>query len=305
MSQTRRSLTRALLAAPSLLATEALLRPGVATAQPFRPAAPDPRAQFVQAQDVMPTAQARGRMAAERSLARFDEYEIDPAVPRLILVNIAAGEVIAFEAGREVMRSRAVVGAGRTRTPPLLTFATSVRTNPPWYVPPSIVPEIRAAGAVGFQAVGNRLIQPPGPNNPLGPLRLGLLDSDGIFLHGTNRPGLFAREGRTLSHGCVRVERIRDLCAWVLDVQPAEVQAAIATGRTTELYPTREVQVVLAYLTAWPDTAGRMVLYPDPYGWDAPGARTARPRRVIRESPDDPLEVEAAARATMQAAGRL
>ena len=153
--------------------------------------------------------------------------------------------------------------------------------------------------------MGNRLIQPPGPNNPLGPLRLGLLDSDGIFLHGTNRPGLFERQGRTLSHGCVRVERIRELCAWVLDMPPAQLQAAAATGRTMELQPQQEVQVALAYLTAWPDSAGRMVLHPDHYGLDAPGARAAPPRRVIRDAPDDPLEVEAAARATMEAAGRL
>lgn len=303
MLQIRRALTRALLFAPTFLA----LRPLAADAQPVPPIAAtgDLRTRFVEAQKLLPPGNVRLRQAAERSLARLDELDIDWTAPRLILVNIPAGEVIAFEGGHEVMRSRVVVGTGRTRTPQMLTFATSVRTNPPWHVPASIVAEIRAAGAVGFQAVGNRLIQPPGPNNPLGPLRLGLLDSDGIFLHGTNRPGLFERSGRTLSHGCVRVERIRDLSAWVLGVPPGQVQAAASTGRTMELMPPQDVQVALAYLTAWPDNAGRMVLHPDVYGLDAPGARNAPPRRVVREAPDDPLEVEAAARATMAAAGRI
>lgn len=248
---------------------------------------------------------SRAGLAVERTLARLDALEIDFAAPRLILVNIPAAEVIALEGGREVMRSRAVVGAGRTRTPQLLTHFTSVRTNPPWHVPPGLLADIRASGAVGFQAVGTRLIQPPGPTNPLGPLRIGLLNSDGIFLHGTSRPGLFERGARSLSYGCVRVERVHELAAWLLDMPVETLRAAVATGRTTELYPNREAQVVLAYLTAWPDSAGRVVIHPDPYGLDAPGARPARFRRVPRESVDDPLEVEAAARATLAAAGRL
>lgn len=297
MFPTRRSFTQALLVG-SVLAP--LLRPREATAQIA--AAPDLRMRLLQARE---SANPRARIAAEKTLARLDELAIDFAAPRLILVNIAATEVIAFENGREVMRSKVIVGTGRTRTPQLLTFVTSVRTNPPWHVPHSIFAEIRASGAAGFQAVGGRLIQPPGPNNPLGPLRLGLLDSDGIFLHGTNRPGLFERQARNLSHGCVRVERIRELCAWVLDVPPAEVNAAVATRRTMELHPMQEVQVVLAYLTAWPDMTGQMVVHPDPYGLDAPGTRIARHRRVMRGAPDDPIEVEEAARSTIEAASRL
>ncbi|MEI6161996.1 MAG: L,D-transpeptidase family protein [Roseococcus sp.] len=254
------------------------------------------------AREAEPGLTARASLALDRSLERLEEMDVDWAAPRLILVNIAAAEMIAYEGGQEHLRSRVVVGTPRNRTPQLLTFATSVRCNPPWHVPPSILAEIRAGGAAGFQAVGGRLIQPPGPNNPLGPLRLGLLDSDGIFLHGTNRPALFARETRTLSHGCVRVEAIRDLCAWVLDMHAAELQAQVATGRTIELHPLQEVQVVLAYLTAWPDQSGRIVTYPDPYGHDA---RRASFRRVPRNAVDDPLEVEAAARATMAAAGRI
>jgi murein L,D-transpeptidase YcbB/YkuD len=121
-----------------------------------------------------------------------------------------------------------------------------VRLNPPWYVPASIEPKVRAAGAVGFRSVNGRLVQPPGPRNPLGPIRIGLEDSDGVFLHGTSEPRLFARESRALSHGCVRVERIVDLAAWMLDTTPEALRAAVATGRTRELVPPEEVRVALA-----------------------------------------------------------
>ncbi|UPY35435.1 L,D-transpeptidase family protein [Sediminicoccus sp. KRV36] len=287
-----------LAAAPHAMAQPASAQP--ASAQPAS-AQPVPEA-LRRAREAEAGMNPRASLALDRTMERLAEMGVDWTAPRLILVNIAAAEMIAFEAGREIMRSRVVVGTPRNRTPQLLTFATSVRCNPPWHVPPSILAEIRASGAGGFQAVGGRLIQPPGPNNPLGPLRLGLLDSDGIFLHGTNRPALFAREARTLSHGCVRVEAIRDLCAWVLDMPAGDLQAQVATGRTIELHPLQEVQVVLAYLTAWPDASGRVVAYPDPYGHDA---RRASFRRVPRSAPDDPLEVEAAARATMLATGRI
>jgi murein L,D-transpeptidase YcbB/YkuD len=126
---------------------------------------------------------------------------------------------------------------------------------------------------------------PPGPRNPLGPVRIGLEDSQGVFLHGTSEPGLFARAGRTLSHGCVRVERAVELAAWMLDWTPEALRAVIATGRTIELVPPREVRVVLAYLTAWPVADGRggamLELRADPYRLDRgcpadPGAGARR-----------------------------
>lgn len=242
------------------------------------------------AHDAVPVANARGRLAISRTLERATGLGVDLAVGRVVVVNIAAAELIAYDQGREALRSRVVVGAIRTPTPQMATFVTSVRTNPPWYVPASIEPEIRAAGAVGFRTFNGRLMQPPGPTNPLGPVRIGLLDSDGIFLHGTSSPHLFARQARTLSHGCVRVERVRELAAWMLDATPAAVQASIAGGRTLELMPVQEVRVMLGYLTAWLDAEGRLTLHGDPYGLDAPNARRAVLRRVQR--PPVPLPAE-------------
>jgi len=295
MPQTRRSLARSLLLGSGVLGT----LPRSAAAAPPLPVAPagtDMRGYLQRTRAALPAANARARQAVDRSLERMDDLAIDPAAGRMILVNIAAAELIAYEEGREVMRSRVVVGAEKTRTPQLGTFVTSARLNPPWYVPASIEKEVRAAGISGFNVVNGRLIQPPGPNNPLGPIRIGLYDSDGIFLHGTTSPGLFARPARALSHGCVRVERIREVAAWLLDQTPAAVATRLATNRTLELLPTQEVQVALAYLTAWPDAGGRLALYGDPYGLDA-GGRRAPYRRVSRPVPKPPAEAAAEAAA--------
>lgn len=301
MIQTRRSLARSVLYG----SVSATLGSGAATAQTRMAAAqipapvlpppltmPDTREQLRAAQSMLPLGH-RNRAAVERTLGRLDDMGMDLSQGRSILVNIAAAELIAYEGGVEMLRSRVVVGGARTRTPQLATYVTTVRFHPPWYVPASIAPEIRAAGAVGFNQVGGRLIQPPGPTNPLGPLRIGLDNSDGIFLHGTNRPGLFARPGRALSHGCVRVERVRDLAAWLLDQSSASVDATLATGRTQDIHPLQEVQVALAYLTIWPDRNRQLVAHADTYGLDAPGARRASFRRVYRSTPE---QLEATAR---------
>ncbi|HEY8611232.1 MAG TPA: L,D-transpeptidase family protein [Roseomonas sp.] len=294
MIQPRRSFASFLLRASVLAPLGGLLSSNTAGAQGLPALAGlDRRAQLRRALEAIGASNQRARLAVSRTLERLDDLAVDFSAGRLILVNIAAAELIAFEGGREILRSRVVVGASRTRTPQLATFVTSVRCNPPWYVPLSIEPELRATGISGFRVVNGRLVQPPGPANPLGPIRIGLLNSDGIFLHGTNSPGLFANQNRAVSHGCVRVARVHELAAWLLGMAPAAIRTALATGRTLELLPPQEVQVALAYLTAWPDSSGRLVSYADPYGLDAPGSRRAPYRRVLRPAPEMPAEAQA------------
>jgi murein L,D-transpeptidase YcbB/YkuD len=238
-----------------------------------------------------PSLDSRARIAVAGTLARLQGLALDLRAPgRFILVNIAAAEVVAYQDGREVLRSRAIVGAGRTRTPRLASVVPSVRLNPPWYVPASIEPTVNVASGL-FRRVNGTLVQRPGPRNPLGPIRIGLEESKAVYLHGTSDPRLFARERRTLSHGCIRVERVLDLAAWVLDMQPDVLAALVATGRTRELLPPEEVRVALAYLTAWPGDDGRIVLYPDPYGLDRlphrPARRPVTPRPAQPSPPPD------------------
>ena len=280
MVRTRRSLLGALAKAvalsPLAVGVPSLTRAEGGAASAVPPEGGDFASLVRQASFASPSLDARTKAAVEGTLARLHVLAPDHARGRFVLANVAAAEVVAYQDGREVLRSRAIVGAGRTRTPQLASAVPSIRLNPPWYVPPSIEPSVRASGAAGFRTVNGRLVQPPGPRNPLGPIRIGLENSDGIFLHGTSDPRLFARERRTLSHGCVRVERVLELAAWMLDMAPEALRAAVATGRTRELVPPEEVRVAIAYLTAWPGADGRLVLHPDPYGLDQLPRRPAR-----------------------------
>jgi lipoprotein-anchoring transpeptidase ErfK/SrfK len=71
-----------------------------------------------------------------------------------------------------------------------------VAPNPNYTVDPALFPE-----SAELQALGHKLILPPGPNNPVGVAWIGL-DKTGYGMHGTPNP---EQVGRTESHGCFRL----------------------------------------------------------------------------------------------------
>ena len=71
-----------------------------------------------------------------------------------------------------------------------------VAPNPNYTFDPEIFPESPEA-----QAIGHKLVLPPGPKNPVGVAWIGL-DKPGYGMHGTPSP---EQIGRTESHGCFRL----------------------------------------------------------------------------------------------------
>jgi murein L,D-transpeptidase YcbB/YkuD len=66
---------------------------------------------------------------------------------------------------------------------------------------------------------------------------------------------LFNNDYRFDSHGCSRVDNVRDLAAWLLKDQPkwnrAAIDATIASGQHLDIPVSRKVPVAWVYLTAW------------------------------------------------------
>jgi lipoprotein-anchoring transpeptidase ErfK/SrfK len=71
-----------------------------------------------------------------------------------------------------------------------------IAPNPNYTADPELFPE-----SPELQALGHKLILPPGPRNPVGVVWIGL-DKTGYGIHGTPNPELV---GRTESHGCFRL----------------------------------------------------------------------------------------------------
>jgi murein L,D-transpeptidase YcbB/YkuD len=204
---------------------------------------------------------------SDRFQATLDSAGIDYQVPstgKAILVNIPAFELIAFDYGSPVLRSRVIVGAPWHRTPRLETYVSTVRFRPTWRPTPSMI----ASGEYTDR------VRPPGENNPLGLAAVRLEPGMLVYLHDTNQRHLFDHEYRALSHGCVRVDLWADLVAFVLDMPVAQV-LELAHGQRTFDAPAPPIPVTLGYFTRFPDLDGQIITYPDVYNLALDTAPTA------------------------------
>jgi murein L,D-transpeptidase YcbB/YkuD len=152
--------------------------------------------------------------------------------------------------------------------------------NPPWNVPNSIAQaEIlpKAAKDRGYLArndftyVDGHLQQRAGPKSALGLLKFDLNSPFGVYLHDTPSKSAFARRVRALSHGCVRLEKPRDLAKLLLGEQgwsPDRVEAAIASGKTQTVALQTTTPLYVLYWTTPVGKSGRVRFRSDVYGWD-------------------------------------
>lgn len=114
-----------------------------------------------------------------------------------------------------------------------------------------------------------RLVQEPGPGNPLGAIRFDVRDPFNVTIHDTPQHDLFNDRVRIFSHGCVRVDSAAALAARLLpDWSREDIDRALrdAPGRTVALE--RRLRVLLTYQTAWVETDGGVAFRDDVYGWD-------------------------------------
>ena len=216
---------------------------------------------------------------------------------RFVVVNIPGFRVMYVEEGRIELASRVVVGKPFTQTPVFRAEMTYVVLNPSWTIPPGImkrdvIPGLRKdpnyLERKGFKRVGNQVVQPPGPNNALGRIKLMFPNTHHVYLHDTPERDLFSADARTFSSGCIRVEKVVELAAlaigepekWPLDT----LRAVIATGRTRNISLPRRLPVLVTYWTAVVDPGDdRPRFFEDVYRRDpAYLAALDRPFRAYR-----------------------
>ena len=207
-----------------------------------------------------------------------------------------------------------VVGETRHPTPVLATRVAAIVFNPPWSIPTTIataeiLPRLRrdpryladhdilvlerlATDPHGLDVrwaevpatwFPFRLVQRPGPDNPLGGIKLDMPNVFDVYIHATPLAELFAHPRRTLSHGCVRVERARELAARLLADQPGldpeAIDRALAEHTTSRVPLRRPLPVYSLYWTAFVAEDGALHFREDAYGLDR-RFRAALARRV-------------------------
>ncbi|HEV2080627.1 MAG TPA: L,D-transpeptidase family protein [Allosphingosinicella sp.] len=178
-----------------------------------------------------------------------------PDQGRYVVVDAASARLFMIEDGEVQDSMRVIVGKPSAATPALKSTLQVATVNPYWNVPTDLAQSIIAprvlkegtsylrergyevlssfdegkvipAGSVDWKAVADgkavvHVRQLPGPANSMGRIKIGVANTDGIFLHDTPNKELFAEADRSLSNGCVRLEDAQRLARWLLGRDPA------------------------------------------------------------------------------------
>jgi murein L,D-transpeptidase YcbB/YkuD len=199
-----------------------------------------------------------------------------------IMVNVAGFEMSVIENGRAIEEMNVVVGKPGWATPIFADTLEHIVVNPYWNVPPSIAnDEILPALASdpGYLERNNMertsdggFRQRPGPKNALGEFKFLFPNGHDVYLHDTPADALFSRASRAFSHGCIRLERPRDL-AYLLgqklaDKSPEQIDRLSDMDTEQWIKVKRKIPVYVLYFTTWVDDDGTVRYHHDVYGID-------------------------------------
>ena len=221
---------------------------------------------------------------------------------RYVVVNIPAAFVEAVAHGTVERRYRVIVGKVDRPSPTLTAYITAVDLNPTWTVPLSITKteianrmrrdpsylsrmHMRLLGAhdeeISPSSVDWSMSRSPnftvrqdaGTWNALGNLKIDMPNPYSVYMHDTDARKLFADDYRFDSHGCTRVDNVRDLAAWILQDNPpgwdrAAIDAGIAAGQTKIINLPHKIPVAWVYLTGWVRRDGTVEFRDDVYKHD-------------------------------------
>lgn len=216
-----------------------------------------------------------------------------------VWVDIAGYRLHYLRPNGERWDARVVVGTPQRETPIIHSSISHLTINPSWTIPPTIMredvlPQVRRdpgylarrniqvlspsgerldADSIDWQRPGSVMLrQAAGGANPLGRVVVRFPNSDMIYLHDTPARGLFQRDQRALSSGCVRVEGVREFAQLLLQDSGSRYQLTAllnSSGSDRNVNLPQRIPVALHYLTAWPDAQGEVEFRDDVYRRDA------------------------------------
>ena len=264
--------------------------------------------------DTLP-ASKRMKVACNMERCRWRTKDAPSKHKKYVFVNVPAFHLDAVD-GDSVMNMRVVCGTVSTKTPLLHSEIKRMELNPQWIIPRSIIEKdiARHAGDKSYfdrrryfireRKTGKKVdpyhvsrsgllsgkylvAQEGGKGNSLGRIIFRFDNNFSVYLHDTSSPGVFSRDNRGASHGCVRVQRPFDLAVFLLADKDEDVidkiqysmtmdaknadgsPASVDKSRVIHSLPVEpHVPVFISYYTMYPDKDGRMCEYPDVYGYD-------------------------------------
>jgi murein L,D-transpeptidase YcbB/YkuD len=225
--------------------------------------------------------------------------------PRYVVANIPAARVEAIENDVAVSRHTAVAGKPDRASPDINSKIVEINFNPYWTVPASIVrkdliprmqdePDYLTKNHIRIYDAKHAELQPSqinwysedathysfkqdsGDFNSLGSIRINFPSQYGVYMHDTPLKNLFGDDFRFHSSGCMRIQNVRQLVAWLLDEtkgwSPEEIDKVIKSGEQKNARLKTPVPLHWVYVTAWSASDGVVQFREDIYSRDGLGA---------------------------------
>lgn len=229
----------------------------------------------------MPISELIKTITVNMERCRWISPKMDKAA-EVIAVNIPSYRLVYFKKGKPVFTSKVVVGKELNKTVVFSGEMSYLQFAPYWNVPTSILnKEIKPAQAKNpnymaqndMEWHNGRVRQRPGPKNSLGKVKFMFPNTNNIYLHDTPAKSLFNKDDRAFSHGCVRVEKARDLAIMITGEDgnwtPEKVDAKMNAGKESTYMLKKKIPVYIAYFTAWADENGNVAFFEDIYKRDS------------------------------------
>ena len=224
-----------------------------------------------------------------------------------IVINIPAFMLYFEENGKLIQKIRTVVGKPKNPTPIFSNTVKTIVLNPYWNLPKSIVQkemipkllknsnamakkgiEIRTGWGPNAKKIKAssidwakyryskhmpfRFAQVPGPKNALGKVKFLFPNKYAVYMHDTPAKSLFSRTKRAFSHGCIRLQKPRELlktfAKFNSNLSYAKSQKILKGKDRTHISLKEKVPVDIIYLTAWVDYNGKLQFRNDIYKYD-------------------------------------
>jgi murein L,D-transpeptidase YcbB/YkuD len=206
----------------------------------------------------------------------------------LITVNLPEFVLHVYEGKTKKFDMNVVVGKEGHNTTIFTGNLNQIVFSPYWNVPydivekevlPSIEKNPNYLAENEMEKVGEpvdgipTVRQLPGPKNSLGKVKFLFPNSFDIYFHDTPAKGLFSKDKRAYSHGCIRLSDPVKMANYLLRNQPEwtpeKIDEAMNSGQEQYVKVKDPVPVLITYNTAWVDENGVLNFRDDIYSHDA------------------------------------
>jgi len=224
------------------------------------------------------------------------------------LVNIPEFRVRVIENDKTSVTMKVIVGKRGHETPIFSENLKYITLNPTWNVPDSIArneiipktlrnpgylkshrlvvrkdydlnspaqsfnPSLARNYVGGKGPVPFKFIEIPSNRNALGRVKFIFPNHHSVYMHDTPTKYLFKRKTRAFSHGCVRLEKPKDMLEYISKNYTAhdyaDVMAKYNSMKTHYLKIVKPLPVHTVYLTTYVDDDGKLLSFGDIYGYD-------------------------------------